>query len=78
LELDAETVKEIPEYLSTFHYAAVEHAVLGLLWESGMRLGAAHELDVDDVDRPEEQLHLVHGPDEGTTLKNGPSVRRAD
>lgn len=74
--LDAETAKEILAYLSTFHYASVEHAVLGLLWESGMRLGAAHGVDVDDVDLAEEQLQLVHRPSEGTTLKNGSGGER--
>jgi site-specific recombinase XerC len=63
--LDAETAKEVLEYLSTFHYASVEHAMLGLLWESGMRIGAANGLDVDDVDVAEEQYNSSTGPAKG-------------
>jgi site-specific recombinase XerD len=74
--LDAETATEILAYLSTVHHASVEHAMLGLLWGPGTRIGAANGLDVDDVDLAEEQLQLVHRPGEGTTLKNGSGGER--
>lgn len=68
LELD--TAEEILGYLSQYHYASVEHVILALLWETGIRSGATLSLDVDDFDPAEERIDLVHRPDEGTRLKN--------
>lgn len=69
--LDGETAQEILAYLSTFHYASLDHVLFALLWETGMRIGAVRSLDVPDVDTDEERVILRHRPDQGTTLKNG-------
>jgi site-specific recombinase XerD len=74
--LDAEIAEEILDYLSTYQYASREHAVFALLWETGMRIGAANSLDVEDVDTDEERINLVHRPEQGTQLKNGPDGER--
>lgn len=74
--LDADTATEVLEYLSRFHYAAREHLILALLWETGIRIGAARALDLEDVYHDEGYIDLVHRPDEGTTLKNGKSGER--
>ena len=74
--LDGDRAQEILEYLSTFEYALVEHVLFGILWEAGLRIGAVRALDVDDVAFEEERLELVHRPDQGTTLKNGPGGER--
>lgn len=50
---------------------SIEHALFALLWESGIRIGAANSLDVDDFDPAKERIDLVHRPDQGTQLKNG-------
>ena len=70
--LDAERAQEILAFLSKFQYASIEHVLLALLWETGIRIGGAKSLDVSDVDIKDNHLRLVHRPDEGTTLKNGP------
>ncbi|WP_233739968.1 tyrosine-type recombinase/integrase [Halovenus carboxidivorans] len=69
--LDADTAQEILDYLTKYEYGSIEHVVLALLWETGMRSGAAHSLDVEDVNFDQGRIRLVHRPDEGTTLKNG-------
>lgn len=74
--LNAEDAQEILEYLSKYEYASKEHAVMALLWQTGIRVGAAHSLDVDDVSLDENYVQLNHRPDEGTTLKNGKSGQR--
>ena len=47
--LDAEHAEEILQYLSKYHYASTEHVLFALLWEIGMRIGAARSLDLRDV-----------------------------
>jgi site-specific recombinase XerD len=74
--LGAETAQEILDYLSKYHYASKKHVVMAVLWETGMRIGGAHSLDVGDVDSEEECLRLEHRPDEGTNLKNGKAGER--
>jgi len=74
--IDAETAQEILDYLTKYEYGSVEHAVFSLLWETGMRSGAANALDVDDINFEEGRIHLVHRPDRGTTLKNGKAGER--
>jgi integrase len=74
--LDADDAQEILEYLSKYEYASKEHAVMALLWQTGIRVGAAHSLDVDDVFLDENYVQLIHRPDEETTLKNGKSGQR--
>jgi integrase len=68
--LDAETAETILDYLSTYHYASIEHALLAVLWETGIRLGAANSLDVSDVYIEEERIEIVHRPEQETELKN--------
>jgi site-specific recombinase XerC len=36
--LGTETAETILDHLTRFHYASVEHAVVALLWETGIRL----------------------------------------
>ena len=69
--LDAERAQDILEHLSKFQYASKEHALVALLWETGIRIGAANSLDVADVAFENGHLRLVHRPEKGTTLKNG-------
>lgn len=62
--------KAILDYLEKFRYATLEHAFWEVLWNTGMRLGAAVGTDVDDFDKEAQSLTLVHRPTKGTTLKN--------
>jgi len=68
--ITAERAVEILEHLDQYRYATLEHALLEVLWNTGLRVGAATGLDIGDYDSHERSLALVHRPDTGTTLKN--------
>lgn len=74
--IESDHANEILARLTKFDYASREHVVFALLWETGMRMGAAHGLDLKDVDLENGRLSLVHRPDTGTTLKNGKTGER--
>ncbi len=69
--LSAERAHEVLDYYENFEYAGKEHALLGLLWRTGMRRGAAHSLDENDLYREEHAVRVEHRPESGTKLKNG-------
>ena len=71
--LTTDRANEILDYLETYEYATVEHVTWLVLVETGMRMGGAHGLDVNDYRREEEHPHLelIHRPDTDTPLKNG-------
>jgi len=68
--ITAERAAKILDHLQQYRYATLEHALLEVLWHTGLRVGAATGLDIDDYDPDEQSLELVHRPDSGTTLKN--------
>lgn len=68
--LDAEDANQLLEYLRQFEFGTRTHALIEVLWHTGIRIGAAHSLDVEDYDSREALLELRHRSDEGTTLKN--------
>lgn len=74
--LEAETAEAIREHLMRYHYASFEQTVFVLLWETGMRLGGAHSLDLEDIDIENRRLELVYRPERGTELKNGGAGER--
>ena len=47
--LDAETAQDTLDYLTKYKYASVKHTLLNLLWETGMRIGGANSIDLEDV-----------------------------
>lgn len=74
--LETETAEKLLNYLSKYHFASRDHVLIALLWETGIRIGSVHSLDVGDIHPQEKYIDLVHRPDEGTTLKNGKSGER--
>ncbi|AXR81447.1 tyrosine-type recombinase/integrase [Natrarchaeobaculum sulfurireducens] len=68
--LESEEAEAILEYLSTYQYASFDHALMATLWETGMRIGAAHSLDVEDIDTEQDLIETKHRPDTDTPLKN--------
>jgi integrase len=71
--LTTDRANENLDYLEKYEYTTVEHVTWLVLVETGMRMGGAHGLDVDDYRREEEHPHLqlLHRPDPDTPLKNG-------
>lgn len=71
--LTTDRANKILDYLGTYEYATAEHVTWLILVETGMRMGGAHGLDIDDYRRDDEQSHLklFHRPDTDTPLKNG-------
>jgi len=74
--LSPERAEEVLTHLSDYHYASLKHVLIALLWETGMRIGAARALDIQDVALDNQHFELVHRPDAGTALKNGTSGER--
>lgn len=66
----------ILDHLDQYRYATLEHALLEVIWHTGLRVGAATGLDIDDYNHAEQYLALVHRPSEGTSLKNGEQSER--
>lgn len=74
--LEAERADEILDFLGRFRYASFDHLVLTLLWSTGLRMGTAQALDVDDYDPKNQRLEARHRPETGTRLKNGKAGER--
>lgn len=74
--IEAERIGEILDYLEMYQYASLEHAFLETLWNTGMRIGAARGLDIEDYDSDKQFLEINHRPDKGTPLKNKVSGER--
>jgi len=58
------------EKLDRFNYASRNHALILLLWRTGMRTGSVRSLDLSDYNREEQYLNLNHRPESSTPLKN--------
>lgn len=74
--IESEEAKALLNYLDRFEYASFRHTLFHILWETGMRVGSVHSLDVEDF-RPEKRaLRLEHRPETDTYLKNGAEANR--
>ena len=65
------------EYLEQFRYASREHAMLSILWHTGIRLGTLRAFDVEDLDKSERCLDIRHRPKQETPLKNKKDAERS-
>jgi site-specific recombinase XerD len=74
--LESNDATEILSYLRKFHYGSRTHALMALLWHSGIRTGTAHGLDVSDLQAEQERLRIRHRPETDTPLKNGENAER--
>ncbi|PSQ43406.1 integrase [Halobacteriales archaeon SW_7_68_16] len=72
VDINIDDVKQALDYLRTHEYACRRHVVSELVWHTGIRIGAVHSLDVDDIHLDDQLVELRHRPNEGsrTTLKN--------
>lgn len=71
--IHAGRAQQVLDYLEKYEYATAEHVTWLILTETGMRMGAARALDVDDYQRNAELPHLSinHRPETETPIKNG-------
>jgi site-specific recombinase XerC len=77
VSLPSDHAQKIDAYLERYDYASRDHALWTILYGIGVRIGAAHGLDLRDFDRDERRLRFRHRPEEDTPLKNGESGQRA-
>jgi integrase len=68
--LPRDRVEHIIDYLSRFHHASVQHVLWTLLWRTGIRVGAARAIDVEDYYPDEQYVQINHRPEQDTPLKN--------
>ena len=68
--LPADTAADIEAHLERYEYASLAHVLFLLLWRTGMRIGAAHSLDVEDYNSNEQYLEVIHRPETDTPIKN--------
>ncbi|MFC6951929.1 tyrosine-type recombinase/integrase [Halorubellus litoreus] len=74
--LKSDRAERILNYYNQYHRSSRIHAVLTILWRTGMRRSALRSIDVDDL-RPEDNaIVLRHRLDDGTRLKNGENGER--
>lgn len=69
--LDPQEADDVLSYLETYYYASLDHVLLSLLWQTMMRRGTAHGLDLRDYHREEQCLEILHLPETDTPIKNG-------
>jgi site-specific recombinase XerD len=74
--LEADEAKPILSYLRKYHYASRTHALMTLLWHTGVRTGTARGLDVEDLDSERDRLQIRHRPETDTPLKNAENAER--
>lgn len=74
--IEPEEVEALLDHLERFEYASFRHILFHTLWETGMRAGSVHSLDVSDFFPEKRALRLVHRPDTGTYLKNKDDANR--
>lgn len=74
--LEEEDATAILTYLRKYHYASRTHALMALLWHTGIRTGTAQALDVSDLNDEKDRLRIRHRPQTGTPLKNQEAAER--
>lgn len=76
--LDPERARAVLDYLTRYHYAERQHAMLLLMWHTGGRLGDIRALDLRDTELGSTPpgVRFVHRPTSGTPLKNGEKGER--
>jgi integrase len=74
--LEPSAAEAMLEYPRIYEYASRHHAVVEVLWHTGIRMGSLHALDCDNYDADEQRLKIRHRPDTGTPLKNGQQGER--
>jgi site-specific recombinase XerD len=74
--LESDEATQVLAYLRKYHYSSRTHALMAVLWHTGIRTGTVRALDVGDFDGERERLRIRHRPETDTPLKNGESAER--
>ncbi len=56
--IEPERAKKALAYYEKHQYASRDHALVALIWRTGMRRGAVHSLDVDDLEADDHAIRL--------------------
>ena len=62
--------EDILQYCRQYQYGTRHHVLFKLLWDTGIRIGAARALDLDDFHADNRYVEIHHRPDTGTPIKN--------
>lgn len=76
VHIEPDRVEAALKYFRRRHFGSQDHALISLLWRTGMRRSAARSIDVDDLEEEHHAVRLEHRPETGTTLKNGEDGNR--
>lgn len=68
--LSAEEAEALLTHLRRYRYASLQHVIMALAWRTSMRRGAIHALDVEDYNRGDQYIEVVHRGETATPLKN--------
>lgn len=71
--IPADEANTILSQLRKQQFGTPYHALLELLWNTGIRIGGTHALDWSDVNLKAREINIQHRPETGTRLKNGAS-----
>lgn len=74
--LRADVVLDILDYLDTYEYGTMRHAVFAVFWSTGFRIGTVRSLDLGDYHSNDGYFTLHHRPESETPLKNKRSAER--
>jgi site-specific recombinase XerD len=74
--IENDEIEDILSYLRKYHYASRTHALMVVLWHTGIRTGTVRGLDVSDFESERERLRIRHRPGTDTPLKNGENAER--
>ena len=69
--LESDQAEKILDHLERYEYATLEHTLIEVLWHTGVRIGAARSLDIEDYNHDEQYLAVEHDPEQDTPIKNG-------
>lgn len=68
--LSSERGEELLTVLQKYDYASFQHVLFTLMWTTGVRVGAARALDLQDVHIDDKYIDIHHRPETDTPLKN--------
>lgn len=76
VHLSEERAEQILAALDRYQFASRTHAVVALLWRTGMRRSALRAIDVGDLHPDDYAVEIRHRPETDTGLKNGEAGER--